>query len=90
MTYPFQKKKERERERRKESRQGEEQKKELVHSFDLVDGKLYIFFLFPERQNCRGELIWQSKIFSMHISEGPAPYTFSCWGNLPLSICSII
>ena len=52
MTYPFQTKK---RERRKESGQGEEQKERLIHSFDLVDKKLY--FLFPERQNCRGELI---------------------------------
>ena len=76
MTYPFQTKK---RERRKESGQGEEQKERLIHSFDLVDKKL---FLFPERRNCRGELIWHSELFAMHISEGPAPYTFSCWGNL--------
>ena len=54
MTYPFQKKKKRERERRKESRQGEEQKKELVHSFDLVDGKLYIFFYFLKDKTAEG------------------------------------
>ena len=53
MTYPFKKKKKREREREKIRKRARRRTKKkgggLIHSFDLVDGKLYFFYFLRDK-----------------------------------------